>query len=578
MATKLTLFLISAASAAPVSAQLSVGPFYGGSAQARLGTVVERIGDVDGDGTRDFAIGAPFADETIDLGFPLFVEDAGSVAIYSGVDGQLIWKAAGSIGGSTEFGAAVADAGDVDLDGHDDVLVGAPEANGFSPASGAVKLLSGADGSVLNTYFGSQTGERYGAALCAGDLDSDTANEGVIGAPHHDADGSSAGFLQEGRIEIVDLASGVLKVELVGHPIQVQTEVGLDEYVRRGFGAQLEYLGDLDSDGYGSLLMAAPLSDHIEAGFWFPTTKTTAGVVQILEPLHPMSSLFSGSFYPGEEGELLGLRMEAFDDDLNGDGNVDWALYGAGTSSVRVYSSPLAPMFTIDGDCVEGTESLASVGDVDQDGIPDLAVGVPGLGSSMGRVCILSGFDGTPIKTLTGQQTAGQFGSAVAGADMDGDGTAEIWIGAPSDDSAHANAGAVYVRSESDCHILATWAHYGSGVAGTFGVPTLFLSSAPVQGSNIGVNIGSVTDFQTVALLVIGVQKLELPILGGTLLVNPIAISGHVLAIGGGWIGFKVPDAPQHCGLHVYMQALQQNPHAPEGWAFSPGVDMKLGG
>ena len=189
--------------AAPTTAQLP-SALFGASEHADFGSVVERIGDVNSDGVRDFAVGAPLSDEIILLGtLEIPVDNAGAVTVYSGVDGTLLWKVTGSISGNTGFGSAIADAGDVDFDGRDDVLVGIPEANGLSVGSGKVELRSGFDGFWIRTFFGSQTDERYGESLAVGHLDGDPSSlEAAIGAPHHDMDDSTGGPLQEGRVEL----------------------------------------------------------------------------------------------------------------------------------------------------------------------------------------------------------------------------------------------------------------------------------------------------------------------------------------------------------------------------------------
>ena len=540
--------------------------------------MVERVGDVDSDGMPDFAVGAPFSDEVVNFGVPIFVADAGAVSVYSGTTGQLIWKAVGPIGGNTEFGAAIAAAGDVNLDGHDDVLVGLPASNGLALQSGTVKLLSGADGSVLRTYFGSQTGERYGAALCAGHMDTDYSSpEAAIGAPHHDMGGTSAGLGQEGRIEVVDLWSGAVKIDLVGHWLQWPGDFGFNEFYRGGFGTQVAYVGDRDSDGYGSLVVSAPFTEFIEHGPGGTTSHALAGLVQLFEPLNPATNVYSGHAYTGAASDLLGLHLEALPDDFNGDGKTDWLTYAQGSNTLRLYHDSAVPAVTMVNPCFEGLRSVASVGDLNLDGTPDLAVGVPGLGSSVGRVCLVSGNSGSVLKTLLGSNAAARYGTSVAGADMDGDGSAELWIGAPYDDTAHTNAGAVYVRTESSCFISASWYNYGSALAGTLGAPTLTLFSDPVQGTHVGVHIGSVTTFQTQALLLIGETSASIPIFGGVVAVMPFEASFLTLPINGSNVALWIPEQPAYCGATFYLQALQRNPDTPAGWAISSAVQLTVG-
>jgi hypothetical protein len=101
--------------------------FFGGSAAG--------VGDFDGDGRDDFAIGA-YADSAGGA-------TAGSVRVHSGADGSELWRRDGSAG--DELGYAVAGAGDVDGDGGADLIAGAPaDDQGGGPLSGAAYAVAGA--------------------------------------------------------------------------------------------------------------------------------------------------------------------------------------------------------------------------------------------------------------------------------------------------------------------------------------------------------------------------------------------------------------------------------------------------
>jgi len=89
----------------------------GAQAYEKLGWAVAPLNDVDGDGIPDLAIAAPF-----------WVEpggwDGGRVCVYSGATGSLVWYQP-SPGPQCALGASIADCGDIDGDGADDFVAGA---------------------------------------------------------------------------------------------------------------------------------------------------------------------------------------------------------------------------------------------------------------------------------------------------------------------------------------------------------------------------------------------------------------------------------------------------------------------
>ena len=83
------------------------------------GYAVAWVGDVNQDGFTDVVVGAP--------GAGLVFNDAGTVSMYSGRDGALLWRTSGK--GSDNLGSRLAGAGDVNRDGIPDVIAGAPAAD-----------------------------------------------------------------------------------------------------------------------------------------------------------------------------------------------------------------------------------------------------------------------------------------------------------------------------------------------------------------------------------------------------------------------------------------------------------------
>ncbi|MEO1512514.1 MAG: integrin alpha, partial [Planctomycetota bacterium] len=149
-------------------------------AGGRIGFAVSSAGDIDGDGVDDVLGGAPFRGATTPAGFLPFM---GAVEVYSGADGSPLLTVTAPVLNQGFFGAAVADAGDVDDDGTPDLLVGAPFDGQLDAVAGRAFVISGADGAVIREYEPSGAQEEFGAGTAnAGDIDGDGADDHIIGA------------------------------------------------------------------------------------------------------------------------------------------------------------------------------------------------------------------------------------------------------------------------------------------------------------------------------------------------------------------------------------------------------------
>lgn len=133
---------------------------------------VSIVGDIDGDGTLDVYV-ADWASNMAGRGTGAFV-------VHSGDDGKLLHRAGGEAP-RDGLGIGIGDAGDVDGDGHDDLIVGAWQHASAAPAGGKVYLYSGGDGSTLRTYTGKVMGETFGFdATGMGDVDGDGSIDFLI--------------------------------------------------------------------------------------------------------------------------------------------------------------------------------------------------------------------------------------------------------------------------------------------------------------------------------------------------------------------------------------------------------------
>ncbi|HVS17577.1 MAG TPA: integrin alpha [Planctomycetota bacterium] len=202
----------------------------GTSAGDRFGIALCGLSDVDGDGRSDYAVGA----DQNGLG-------TGYVRVYSGATGALLRTHLGTtpLG---RYGAALAGAGDADLDGRGDLAVGVPrEIDGGGLRTGACELRSGASGALLWRAFGTTQNGDFGAALAGGaDLDGDARADLLVGAPLQAA---------AGAVEVRSGLDGSLLREFPGAQ-------GGDR-----FGNAVGWAGDLDGDLLPDLAIGAPRED-----------------------------------------------------------------------------------------------------------------------------------------------------------------------------------------------------------------------------------------------------------------------------------------------------------------------------
>ena len=448
-------------------------------------------GDLNGDGIQDLIIGAPDAD-------PLGRTKAGKVYVIYGTAAALadtfdlssaavdfvVFGEVGSNnpagnGNGDNAGRAVA-SGDVDGDGIDDLLIGAPfaEPNATLDA-GKVYVIYGsaslsdtldlASQSADRTILGLEVNGNIGNALASGDVSGDGVADVIIGSNR----GTPSGRTAAGKVYVVygdstltlphtfDLASQSADVSVLGAVANNQLGKAVAS-------------GDVNGDGVADLVLGA---DRGSTGALF------AGEVYVIYGDSTLAPPYTYDLSASEWDVLL--TGEALVDlagfsvasgDFNRDGFADVAVgapnadplgrANAGKVYVVYGSSTLAGQFSLSAADVAifGTDtglgiSVASV-NFDGDGMDDLLIGAPSdtpAGrTNAGRTYLIGGDLNWPATIdlnttsnadliILGDDNSDNVGQAVSGGDFNGDGVYDLLVGAPSADQAVGiDAGEVY--------------------------------------------------------------------------------------------------------------------------------------
>lgn len=377
----------------------------------RFGTVVSTVGDVDGDGVPDWAVGAPRAQVQV-AGVTLL--GAGSLRVFSGRSGAQLLKVEGDSAWEA-LGSSVAALGDLDGDGRADFAVGAPRG---TPPSGSVQLRSGRDGGLIRTLVGRAAGDQFGSALAGiGDLDGDGLAELAVGAPYGDLGGTNGGELQ-----VFSGADGSAILAIQGQ--------AWDQ-----LGRSVAMAGDLNGDGVPDIAVGVPFSDvgAFNGGSAYVLSGSTGAR---LLAVHGQGI-----------GDQLGFDLAAMRD-VDLDGTPDLLVAAPGADDGTRIDAGAAEVFSgVDGASLlrvyaqQDSSYLSAVdflGDWNGDGRPELLVGAAsafGGASESGRVRVLSGTDGTELASHDGLRSRDWFGASVANlGDLDGDDLDEWAAGAPGHD------------------------------------------------------------------------------------------------------------------------------------------------
>ena len=124
----------------------------------------------------------------------------------------------------------------------------------------------------------------------------------------------------------------------------------------------------------------------------------------------------------------------------------------------------------------------------------------------------------------------------------------------------------------------ASSSNYGTGLAGTVGVPSLTAASPPAFGATVSLDLGNssgaVGDW---AIIGVGYQQASVPLFGGTLWIAPVATEAALTTASGISVLLPIPNTQALCGYELFAQGLQFDAGAVQGFALSPGLRLQVG-
>ncbi|HEX2880921.1 MAG TPA: FG-GAP-like repeat-containing protein, partial [Polyangiaceae bacterium] len=454
----------------------------GGQASASLGQAVSGAGDTNNDGYDDVIIGADrYNGGQFEEG-AVFVFRGSATGI--GAASSQVLEIDQT---SAHFGYSLSRAGNVNGDAFDDVIIGAYLYDNGQTDEGRAFLFTGSSaGLVQNSWLGesNQASANYGLSVtCAGDVDKDGYDDVLIGAPAYDN-----GSTDEGRVYLYTGTDTGLDAAVYWTLESNQTSAAMGQGVGGGGDVNGDGYADIlvgsykydngsTDEGRVFAYYGSEAGPGALLGIW--TAESDQGTVQGTIPFYGLSVAGAGD-----------VNNDGFDDVIVGaysydSGNVNEGKVFGYYGSKKGLSTLVSWSAEANQDTASFGQSVAGAGDVNNDGFDDVIIGARlydsgetdegaafiykgsanGLEANYSR--LLQSNQGSPTPGASG------FGIAVASAgDVNDDGYDDVIVGANLYDNGTSNEGSafVYLGSANGTALAPAWSAEPNSATANYGI------------------------------------------------------------------------------------------------------------
>lgn len=349
-----------------------------GSAGEGLGSVMVSMGDVSGDGVEDWMIGNPNSTSVSNSAgvAHLLLGPVSSGTLASQTDWSVSGVAYDLLGSS-------AVAGDMNDDGVQDVIVGAPVSGSHNSHvyafSGPFSSGTATTASAYLTLTSTTTTWDLGTTLAVRDLDGDGSDDLAVGGP--------TSYTNSGSVELFagPLTGSRTTSQANGILLGASTALA---------GTSIVPAGDVNSDGYEDLLISSPRHSFTHGAIWVISGGTSL-------PNGYLSNVCTTAFIPSTASYWGTIGVGSFDEDGTTDLAIGDSLYSSSTGAVMIFFD----IATLSGTITEASRDARWLG----------------------------------------QYTGDAAGAFLAGGDADGDGQDDLLVGSAGEDSGGTGSGSVYL-------------------------------------------------------------------------------------------------------------------------------------